>query len=144
MLAINDCEDTVDLAILLYVFVLAECVDDRPRICHTSGLDQNAIKHRTWIILTTLFNVGDDVFDGTNQIIAHGATQTTIVQNGDRFDCIRFLDRQQLIIDRHVAELILDHGIFFSVLGGQNVIQQRRFTRSQKTSQYGNWYLTMG
>ena len=110
-------DDRIKRELCLEVLIQEEGLRDRPRIRHTSGLDEHMIKP-----LATL----EQLPQHTNQITAHRAADATIAGLKD----FLFSADHQLVIHAHFAELVFDDRDTPAMVLGQDAVEQRGLARA--------------
>ena len=120
---VDERDDPVEPQSLLHLIIDEECLCDRARIGQARRLDEDRVE-----AVPPLHERVED----TDQIAADGATDAAIVHLED----FLFGADDELMIDAHLAKLILDDGDPLAMLFGEDPIQKRGLSRPEKSGEY--------
>jgi len=118
-------DDRIEQKLLLEVIVKEKRLRHGAGVGHAGSLDDDVIE-----LVAALEQLSEDA----QQVTAHGAADATVVGFEDFF----FGANHELMIDTHLAELVLDHGDALAVVLGEDAIEQRGLSRPQESRQYGD------
>ena len=118
-------DDRIEQKLLLEVIVKEKRLRHGAGVGHAGSLHDDVIE-----LVAALEQLPEDA----QQVTAYGAADATVVGFEDFF----FGTDHELMIDTHLAELVLDHGDALAVVLGEDAIEQRGLSRPQESRQYGD------
>ena len=122
VLCVNDGDDGIESVLGLDVIVHEKGLDDGGRIGETSGLDNNPVE---------LVDALVEFLESLHKISSNGTADAAV---HDLDDFLVDILRQNILVDTHFTEFILDNSEFHAmVLVIENVIEKRRLSASQKS-----------
>lgn len=119
---IHERDDAVEGGFPLDFVVHKERLSHWPRVGHTGRFDEYIVE-----LVAPFHQVADDA----DQIASNGAADASVVHLKYFF----FGVDDQILIDADFAEFIFDHGNSLAVLSRENVIQEGRLPRAQKSGE---------
>ena len=125
VLRIHKRHHRVDEQLLLHLVVRKKCLHDRSRIGESSRLDEDVVE-----LLATLHEVAEN----PDQIPAHRAANAPVVHLKNLLVRID----HQLVINPDFAEFILNHGNPQAVLLGEDPVEERGLSGSEKAGEDGD------
>ena len=128
VLRIDHRDDRVEQVGLADRLVDEERLCDRCRVCETGGLDDHAFEGQLAVLLLEFTKDAD-------QVATHGAADAAVVHLDDLL--FRVL-QQDLVVDAHLAELVLDHGDTPAMLLFQDPVEQRRLAAAKVAGKDGD------
>mmetsp|Transcript_15683 Transcript_15683/g.31770 ORF Transcript_15683/g.31770 Transcript_15683/m.31770 type:complete len:380 (+) Transcript_15683:451-1590(+) len=133
-------EHPVDLAVRVHKRIAVERLADRAWVCYARGLDQDAMKGLSAVRVCLLLLLGglDDALDGLDEVVPDGAAEAAVVQKSDGLLRLLLVARrgQELVVDAHLADLVLDHGVAPPVLRLEDVVEQGGLPSSEEARQH--------
>ncbi len=127
VLRIHESHHTVDEEFFFHLLVHEERLYDWTWVGKAGGLNEDMVK-----FILPLHEIAEDA----NEVAANGAANAAVVH----FKKFLVGIDDQLVINTHLAEFILDDGDFESVLLGENTVQQRGFSSSEEAGENRDWY----
>ena len=112
-------------SLLLHLVVDEEGLGDRAGVGQAGRLDEDVVEP-----VAPLHQVAEDA----DQVAADGAADAAVVHLEDFFLGVD----DEVLIDADLAELVLDDGDPLAVLGGEDVVEQRRLAGPEEAGQDGD------
>ncbi len=116
-------DDGIDHELLLQLVVEEEGLRHRAGIGHARGLDQDVVE-----ALAAL----EQLAQHADQVAAHGAADAAVAGLED----FLFGADHQLVVDAHLAELVLDHGDALAVVLREDAVEQRGLAGTEEAGQH--------
>ena len=127
VLRIYECHHTVDEEFFFHLLVHEERLHDWTWVGKAGGLDQDVVK-----FILPLHEIAEDA----NEVAANGAANAAVVH----FKKFLVGIDDQLVVNTHLTEFILDDGNFESVLLGENAVEKRGFSGSEEAGENRDRY----
>mmetsp|Transcript_115574 Transcript_115574/g.326737 ORF Transcript_115574/g.326737 Transcript_115574/m.326737 type:complete len:443 (-) Transcript_115574:349-1677(-) len=137
VLRVCDCHHSVEPEVRCELRIGHESADDGHWVSHSGGLDHDGIN------LAPLLHVCQNLLEPICKVPADRAAHASIVHN---YDFLRQLDLallKQRVVDRNLAELVLDDRDLFLTLFLQDVIQERGLTGAEEACKNRDWRLVL-
>ena len=122
---IDERDDGVEQKLIFELVVEEKGLRHRTRIGHPGGLDDDVIE-----LVASFEQLPEDA----QQVAAHRAADAAVVG----FEDLLFGTDDELVVDTDLAELVFDHRDTLTVVFGEDAIEERGFSRPQKSRQDGD------
>mmetsp|Transcript_719 Transcript_719/g.2177 ORF Transcript_719/g.2177 Transcript_719/m.2177 type:complete len:250 (-) Transcript_719:7-756(-) len=132
VLGIHNCDNAVQLVLLLDEVINKECLRNGCRISEPCGLDENGIK---------LLDFSMQPLQCFDQVTTNCAANASVHNLDDFVICLLC---QNLLINTHLTKLVLDNGKAQLVVWRlKDVVHQRGLPRTEEACQDGHWHLLL-
>ena len=133
VLGVHHGDNAVEVVALSDPLIDKEGLCHRGRVRQAGGFDENTVE-----ILDAVVHVVQSL----GQIATNRAADAAV---HDLDDGLFGTLNENVLVNAHFTELVFDHSEFLLVVhAGENVIQQRGFSRTQKSGQYGHGNSVVG
>ena len=127
VLRIHEGHHAVDVELFLNLLIHEERLHDWPWVGEAGGLDEDVVE-----FILPLHEVAEDA----NEVAANRAADAPVVH----FKKLLVGIDDQLVVDAHLTEFILDDGNFEPVLLSENAVQQRGFSSPEEAGENRDRY----
>mmetsp|Transcript_93394 Transcript_93394/g.237754 ORF Transcript_93394/g.237754 Transcript_93394/m.237754 type:complete len:246 (+) Transcript_93394:1411-2148(+) len=128
-LGVHQGDRAIELKIPCDVRGRSKCPHDRDWVRHAGGLDDDAIQRAARLHLFP------DGVEGAQKVAAHRAAHATILHDDHLLCHAQRGVREQLVVDGHRAELVLDHRELLLALVQQQVVEHRGLPGTQEAGE---------
>mmetsp|Transcript_84193 Transcript_84193/g.186863 ORF Transcript_84193/g.186863 Transcript_84193/m.186863 type:complete len:479 (-) Transcript_84193:5-1441(-) len=131
-LRVDESDRPIELEVPCNVWSLSQGPHNWHGVRHACGLHQNGIE------LAACGHLLADGIEGAQQVSTHSATHATVLHDDHLFRHAQGGVLQQLVVNGHRAELVLDHRKFLLALMQEQVVEHCRLSRPQEASEDGD------
>jgi len=125
VLSVYDGYDGIEAEVGLHLVVGEKRLRDRAGVSEAGGLDEDAVER-----LLTLHEAAEDA----DEVTAHGAADAAVVHLEELFIGLD----NELVVHTDLAEFVFNHSDFFTVLLGENAIEERGFAGAKEAGENGD------
>mmetsp|Transcript_15816 Transcript_15816/g.33795 ORF Transcript_15816/g.33795 Transcript_15816/m.33795 type:complete len:361 (+) Transcript_15816:75-1157(+) len=136
VLCVDERDDAVESEAIGDVGRLDERAHDGDGIGHAGRLDQ----HRVEVVAR--LDSGEDGGEGAEDIATHGAAHTAVVHHNHLLGRTQ-LRGEQLVVDGHLAELVLNHSDLLVALLVEQMVEERGLPGAQEPGEDRDWDLLL-